>query len=421
MKNTHNHWTEEKILSEIKSTYKQLGHSPTCPEMNSIGKSGLSSAITRSKKGLAYYYDKLEIAPSRRSREYWKENLNSEIKKHIDTYGHFPTQKELSKNGKSGLSKAMNGQVYEKAKKFGLKHERSKSYWNIWENLEKEIKPLITDGFFPTLSFLNLNLGGGAARSIMKFGGIQEVAKKMGYNATTMYVASDGHYLRSMYELIFDELLYANKIPHETNGLIPNTKNRTYDFKIGDLYVEIWGMKKEGKIGNKYQKRRKIKEKIYENGKLKLLSIEPDTFKGSKEEICEKLSKILKENNLNCATSKIPTIIQNHMEIWTEEKIIKELLVLIDKFKHFPTRKEFIKAGKKSLFIAISKRGGSNYFASKTGYKCKAYTKWNYNLIKEELQKIKNKINRIPSYNDLPTNLMWAIKERGGINFFLQD
>ena len=71
----------------------------------------------------------------------------------------------------------------------------------------------------------------------------------------------------------------------------------------------------KGKIGKKYQERRIAKEKIYREQNLKLLSIEADAFKGNKDDVCKKLSLVLEENGIHCASSSIPVVVQNHMEL----------------------------------------------------------------------------------------------------------
>ena len=53
------------------------------------------------------------------------------------------------------------------------------------------------------------------------------------------YIADDGHKVRSSYELKVDNWLYHHSISHATNQRI---QNYYYDFKVGEYFIEIWGI-----------------------------------------------------------------------------------------------------------------------------------------------------------------------------------
>lgn len=51
----------------------------------------------------------------------------------------------------------------------------------------------------------------------------------------------DGHHYQSNYELVFDDLLFNNRIKHEIHPLIPDSTRRA-DFLVNGFFVEIDGM-----------------------------------------------------------------------------------------------------------------------------------------------------------------------------------
>lgn len=87
-----------------------------------------------------------------------------------------------------------------------------------------------------------------------------------------MYLCDDGHKVRSSYELKVDNWLYHNGILHATNEKI----NKYYfDFKVGEYYIEIWGM-----IEKEDYKQKMIKKlDFYDVNHLKIISLFPkDNF-----------------------------------------------------------------------------------------------------------------------------------------------
>jgi hypothetical protein len=113
-------------------------------------------------------------------------------------------------------------------------------------------------------------------------GSIWERIKKLGLKSNwnsqygTYCFAEDGHKLHSLEEKEIDDFLYENNITHEVEPKIPFSKKKA-DWKIGDLFVEYFGLRDVG--GNKGKDyREKIKFKINHCKKynIPLLSIFPD-------------------------------------------------------------------------------------------------------------------------------------------------
>ena len=94
---------------------------------------------------------------------------------------------------------------------------------------------------------------------------------------------TDGHLVRSYYERAFDNLLHKNGIEHEYDPRLPFNHRYMADFKVCDVYVEIWGL-----MGNsQYRERRKKKIQLYHDNGCKLLEVFPDDFKSIETKLYE--------------------------------------------------------------------------------------------------------------------------------------
>lgn len=83
------------------------------------------------------------------------------------------------------------------------------------------------------------------------------------------HVCEDGHKVHSRDERVIDDWLHAHGILHERE---PKLKGMRPDWRIGDLYIEYWGM--AGQQG--YEARREQKLAAYEKRELRLLELFPD-------------------------------------------------------------------------------------------------------------------------------------------------
>lgn len=79
----------------------------------------------------------------------------------------------------------------------------------------------------------------------------------------------DGHRVRSRPERVIDDWLHAAGILHEWE---PRLKGMRPDWRVGDVYVEFWGLKDQ----QGYEARRAEKLALYEARGLKLVEIVPD-------------------------------------------------------------------------------------------------------------------------------------------------
>lgn len=85
---------------------------------------------------------------------------------------------------------------------------------------------------------------------------------------------SDGHIVRSLYEMRVDEWLSARSIPYEYEPRTPFPGRFKSDFLVNGWYVEIWGL-----VGNeKYDRRKAIKTALYKAHSCALIDLYPWHF-----------------------------------------------------------------------------------------------------------------------------------------------
>jgi len=108
------------------------------------------------------------------------------------------------------------------------------------------------------------------------FGSWNNAIQAAGFNPNPIlfskkYYANDGHKCDSLSEKIIDDWLTSRKILHERSVPFSNTKH-TADFKIGDIFIEFFGLHGELKS---YDRVMKKKLAIIKANNLKLVSLFP--------------------------------------------------------------------------------------------------------------------------------------------------
>ena len=101
----------------------------------------------------------------------------------------------------------------------------------------------------------------------------------------------DGHVVKSKGELIIDNYLYIHGIKHFYEKTIRVNGNPIkYDWYLPEikLYIEYWGF-----YGKEYEARKKEKIRLYNKGKLDLLSIENEMFDDIYKILDEKIGKFI--------------------------------------------------------------------------------------------------------------------------------
>lgn len=109
-----------------------------------------------------------------------------------------------------------------------------------------------------------------------------------------IYITLDGQLVKSAYELLFANFLYLNNIEYSYNLVIPvkGTSFR-YDFKVKDIYFEIFGY-----YGSDYIKRMNEKIELYHRNKLKLVGLQRDFFNCRYSTLYKKLINLCKEHGI---------------------------------------------------------------------------------------------------------------------------
>lgn len=406
--------TESEIKEKVEIFAGELQRFPAEKDFISHGKKQLLTALRN--KGLRLTeLEKVSRQKSNRTRaplNFWSEKqIMIVLESIMKTLGRFPTKSEIAKMGYGGMLSAMfksdKKSIYDYQKLFGLTPAtKPKKYWNDLQNLKSELLKIINDSrnSFPSLLKIEMLLGSAAKKAVLQHGGIVKVAELMGYNYTPRktYRTSDGHFVHSINEFLFDEFLFANGIPHEVGGKICENRNYRYDFKIEDNYIEIWGYEKNklSEISIDYNKKREAKESLYSELNLKLISIEGTIFKSFKDELSQKFTSILASMNLNGKYEKKHFFSVkeslSRLRTFDESSVCEELNEITKSTGSFPTLNYLRKMKAYSLIEAIEELGGITYIANKMGLKRNRKQKWTKDKVFNRLIEITNKIGEFP-------------------------
>ena len=80
----------------------------------------------------------------------------------------------------------------------------------------------------------------------------------------TQCIAKDGDICFSLGEKTIDDFLFINGINHEKEAMYPQSNFRT-DFKIGNVFIEYFGLIGSGNLMKKLKKKREMcKDNIYQ-------------------------------------------------------------------------------------------------------------------------------------------------------------
>jgi len=86
------------------------------------------------------------------------------------------------------------------------------------------------------------------------------------------FTANDGHRCDSLSEKIIDDWLYARRIKHKINYPYPGNGGFTADFKVGEYWIEYFGLSGQLK---KYDELKGIKSTLAKLHKLNFIEIYP--------------------------------------------------------------------------------------------------------------------------------------------------
>lgn len=428
------YWTKQKTIEELRAICEKLGYFPSHKEIKEIG------GFTLSDKVLKYGGSK-ELSELLNYELKYKGKIDGwtldEVKKTlidiVSETGNFPNTTWLQNNGYAGMVVSIYsnfGNLEKIATELGFETEtHTQGYWTDWANVKSEIEEImkLTQVFpnYQQIKLLNRKL----TKGIKEFGGINEVAKKMGYEPPKQILALDGHFVRSSFEFFVDNFLFGRGIPHSVDGYIDKSKsNYRYDFKIENKFIEVWGYSKNNtKISRQYNLVRKLKERFYKDNNLDVISFNPDDFKGTPEEIEAVINKRLLSSGIEFPVTVKNYNVENFFSFsgfWTPEETLNQLKEAISHYGDFPSERQLREDGNSSLAFAINKNGGVNHFRKILGYEIKKHNQhyWTEERILAKLKKIITEKGDFPSAQDLKemneSRLSASIARKGGFKKF---
>lgn len=444
-------WTLECVINEYIDLIKShaFEYWPSKWELIKLGRSDLYGAIykfggyskfkrlIKAKKGICLEKRKRKIK--------WNDKLIChELRNICNKLGYFPSDGEFNQLGRVDLRGAIA--KHGGAKKFAniLKYQRKSEYkdikksgyWTDFSNIAKELEPIIVKiGHFPTYTELKIVGRTDIIGGLKWYGGIFNVAEKLGYELVSgcHLKTYDGHLVRSIFEVLVDNFFSMNGIYHETEGIIDKDSKRhfMYDFKVPNLqgipiYFEIWGYRKDREqsdIEINYNIKRKLKEFLYSDRNLILVSIEEKIFNMTFKDIYDYLVQIciekdIKHRNFNYRVNYIDLFISH---AYSYEDLYEDLKPYIEELTGYMPTTTFLRhRNREDLITRIQKFGGFNLIRERFKLsKRRVEKKWdNDNLFLKEFLSICQSLGRVPSAQELLDmgrgDLLGAVNKRGG-------
>lgn len=286
------------------------------------------------------------------------------------------------------------------------------------------LKSIADNNTVPGYSQMRREHGRPFRHGIKALGGYKHVVTQAGLKIRKHHTASDGHILSSYYEYLFDEFLFLNNIPHDVDDFICSDSQCRYDFKISDVYVEIWGIGGNGKSSyNNYCKRRKYKESLYQKLGLTLVSFEGKDFGLDSNELQKLFKERLADVGIHSNDQHVDYPIFNRRKLgyWNEQSVIKELQSIIRDLGDFPTYNQLRDMNRNDLAGAVRNLGGLRKFARMLGYQPKTQ-KYSESRVIRELKELTKQLGHFPCDRELQemnrSGLAGLIKAHGGYGQF---
>ena len=368
-------WTEESITEELKILCDQIGGFPTSTVLQELGRLDLIHAIQ--KNGNFFHYrEVLGYEVRFKPKDYWVDHYENEVEKIVKELGRFPTPTEFRKSNNSLFKFLVEKDLFPHLQKQYnyTPPTKPRGYWNDFNNLKDwlmdHFEDIIKLGEFPTCSMITEIPKSAVIKDVIRrHGGFNSVAEKLNCKVKNTFVSEDGHYLDSSYELILDSYLYSRNIPHQVHGIIDKKFGYRFDFKVGDIYVEIWGL--SGNDYRGYDEKRKIKENLYSELDYELISIEPQLFEKPYKEIENTFDSIFIKYGFDVSKKQVTYEISDSLKgknYWTFENTLKELKIVVAEINRFPSVSYLRGIGKYQIQKSMQKFGGQNTFRRILGF-----------------------------------------------------
>jgi hypothetical protein len=442
-RNKKNTWNEANVLIEFKEYINKnsIDYFPSRYEISKAG-SNIYTGITQVYGSYQNFKNHLlsigfSLLKKPKEIKWTLESAIKELEPIVKELGYFPSQSDLDKLNQKGLRGYISKNNFLDSLKnhFNVESKlrkntvsRPSGYWEKTENILRELDKVFNDfGRIPTNKEL-LELGyGSLALHIKKLP--EEILEKYNFYSNSLLIKTkDGHYVRSNYELLFDNYLSYNNIKHLSEGLISQSHTRKYqfDFKLllnnkKEVFVEIWGYtRNRNKQEKDYHEKRLKKEKVYLDLKLNLIGIPADIYEKTFVEIYDYFSKSISVFDTKYVAKKLDINYLLWGSTYNEENIIETLHSLIEKNEgYFPTTNQLRKLNNgEGIISQIQKFGGVQYFKDKLEVSSKVKgSKWTLSKLKTEIKTVNNLLY-IPSYNELNEvnrlDILGGIQKNGG-------
>ena len=359
----------------------------------------------------------------KKQKDWTKKIIIKDLQKIVIAKGYWPSGKELDEEGKADLRGAIQRNGGQRFFWRLLKRPKHKDRL-IADPVKYDSKNKVLEGYkrikskigrFP--SYNDLVLLDERALSIQKdkyFSSIEKLYKELGedLNKKNIFVTASGKYVKSQYELLFDNILNFYNLKYDYESLISNKskKKYKYDFKVTNLngidtYIEIWGYNEKHltERGNVYNKKRSDKIKLYKKFNLKLIEIDGHKLlNGPLSYVYKSISKILLNNNIIKKIkpiTKIDSINLLNAKLYDEKSLKNDLDKVVKHYGYLPaygklTDKKF--TGLRDRFMKI---GGFPYLRSKFKLKePKIELKWTKDNVKKQIIALSKKYKKMPTY-----------------------
>ena len=362
----------ENIEPILKKLIEELGHFPTQNELKENGYQSVSDALRKYHGGISCVREKMGFEQLKKPMRYWTlENTIEECKRLIEETGNIPTQDRLKELGLTSLTAAISkyGGMHELREKFGKKSpERRKRFWRDEKNAVDAYRQVEQElGKPPSDKDLQKNGYSGLSDAINKyFGGITRFRKRAGLEQIRL----DHHWtletILEKYKIIMSELGHnptSTEIKEKDSALF-NAIDTLGGIRKIRASLKLEDYTKPNGYWTKKRVLEKSRELYQELGhlpsqkelcKLGLSILSQYTVKyfGGKRQ----LRKLLGDKQIRVENG-----------YWTEERVLDETKKIVAKLGYLPSNKQLCKLGYTPLASQIGKhKNGYRYFREKLG------------------------------------------------------
>lgn len=163
--------------------------------------------------------------------------------------------------------------------------------------LKKYEEELALIASFCPIPLSNIHLKKMEKEYLIPYFQIKELEQSRSKRTGRSYITLEGKLSKSSYELLVANFFYINEIDNSYDLIIPAEEtNFRYDFRIGEIFIEIFGY-----YGQKYSVRKKEKIELYERNELQLISLDSLFFQCRYRKLYEKLMNLCKEYMIKTA------------------------------------------------------------------------------------------------------------------------